>query len=235
MDRNSSSPGMLVAWAGGFFDGEGCISLTKRKTLLSACYLRLTLVNTDEETVRKFAQVVSAGYVYGPARTASPHHRPLWTWHARGSRDIRLTWSTISPWLGNRRLAQFQEKMTLAAPRVQYATGGQGFQLMPECLPAWAAGIFEAEGCVSVNRSQPRATVVNTDRQMLARFHSILGMGTINGPYCEKAPRRTPWCQWTVHGRSAVWRLWLIIHPWLSQRRLTQFEAAKQGTKCFVG
>jgi hypothetical protein len=48
-----------IAWATGLFEGEGTITLSKER-------LVVRLVNTDEAIVRRLAEIVPFGAIYGP-------------------------------------------------------------------------------------------------------------------------------------------------------------------------
>src|SRR3990167_5406713 len=62
---------------------------------------------------------------------------------------------------------------------------------LPEWDPieiAWAAGLFEGEGCISVHRSkgrrpQPKLNIAMTDLEPMERFAKALGVGNVTGPY----------------------------------------------------
>jgi len=59
---------------------------------------------------------------------------------------------------------------------------------------AWAAGLFEGEGSMSVSRIEDKryitgesfkgsARLTMTDLDVVERFHAIVGLGQVNGPY----------------------------------------------------
>lgn len=88
------------------------------------------------------------------------------------------------------------------------------------CDIAWAAGLFEGEGCFTSGGSggaAMRATVTSTDRDVLERFARIVGFGTI----LEKRLGSTKWkpCgTWSAGGDDAV-ALYELLLPHLGQRR----------------
>jgi hypothetical protein len=51
-----------LAWAAGFFDGEGCTSTDKWDRI------RITIGQKDRRVLGRFAAAVGAGKVYGPYR-----------------------------------------------------------------------------------------------------------------------------------------------------------------------
>jgi hypothetical protein len=88
---------------------------------------------------------------------------------------------------------------------------------------AWAAGLFEGEGCFSYSevgkgRGSLHATVKMTDRDVIYRFQDVIGLGEIT--LCR--PQRVGWkVQWNwqvgsfEHFQAVVALLW----PWLCSRR----------------
>lgn len=92
-----------VAWAAGFFDGKGTIFSEHGR-------LRLTVRVVDEEAVRRFAEIVGVGKVYGPyANTQADgwKRRPSAMWVAVGSSAEHLL-EKFWPWLTPRRREQAQ-------------------------------------------------------------------------------------------------------------------------------
>jgi hypothetical protein len=87
-----------IAWAAGFFEGEGTI-------LLSGESLHVRIGNTDKEIIHRFADILEVGAIYGPYPPyggTSHRRKDLWVWIARdeaGLDAIALMW----PWLGSRR------------------------------------------------------------------------------------------------------------------------------------
>jgi hypothetical protein len=93
-----------IAWAAGLFEGEGTITL-------SGYALCVRVGNTDDEVVRRLADIVATGSVYGPypPSSGSGHRKkPLWVWLAReeaGLDALALMW----PWLSTRRRNRARE------------------------------------------------------------------------------------------------------------------------------
>jgi hypothetical protein len=90
-----------IAWAAGFFEGEGSITHTDRD-------LQLLLKNTDRDMVARFAQIVYRGVVYGPYTSADRdgyRRKPYWMWVALGDAGHDVV-DLLAPWLSRRRLEQ---------------------------------------------------------------------------------------------------------------------------------
>jgi hypothetical protein len=89
---------------------------------------------------------------------------------------------------------------------------------------AWAAGLFEGEGCISVKRQGGRAylviALVTTDLDVMERFHAIVGVGHVN-----QRPVRGHKMQWQWHAHSADARaVTTLFLPYLGERRLARLR-----------
>jgi hypothetical protein len=99
-----------VAWAAGFFEGEGTITQSGGR-------LVVRLNNTDPEPVYRFANIVGFGEVYGPYQYEQPDRRkrkPFWVWLAEeyeGLEVLELLW----PWLSGRRHCQALDLVPMEA------------------------------------------------------------------------------------------------------------------------
>lgn len=85
---------------------------------------------------------------------------------------------------------------------------------------AWAAGLFEGEGCFSFNgrgHHTPKMMVVTSDLDVLQSFAAIAGCGTIGERRQRIEHHKRAW-EWKVHGRVAF-AFFMQIRPWLHQRR----------------
>jgi hypothetical protein len=92
---------------------------------------------------------------------------------------------------------------------------------------AWAAGVFEGEGCVTLalrpsGRPRVQMYVVSTDRDVLDRFAAVVGAGKVYGPY-ERAARK-PISRWAGGSWALLERLSSEWSPYLSQRRSARFR-----------
>lgn len=72
---------ILLAWAAGFFDAEGCFSFSQQ-TGPSA-----TITNTDRDQLGRFQRAVGVGKIYGPYRFKASdafHRKPQYSFRATG-------------------------------------------------------------------------------------------------------------------------------------------------------
>ncbi len=71
-----------IAWAAGFMDAEGCLSIRKYKVPRGIHYshqLDIHLSNTCEEALIKFQEIVGVGNIYLMKRRGAPAHwKPSW-------------------------------------------------------------------------------------------------------------------------------------------------------------
>jgi hypothetical protein len=95
---------------------------------------------------------------------------------------------------------------------------------------AWAAGLWEGEGYVQTHKaSRPSGTYVyarmgmsQTDEDVIRRFHSVVGCGTIT----DRPPRKEghkPYWVWQLTDPQHVAE---AFRPWLGKRRLDQLSSA---------
>ena len=98
-----------LAWAGGLFEGEGYIGFHQNRP-------QLQVKMCDEDTLRKFHEIMGVGKVYGPYQVkATANHkpkkpwRPYFSWQVRAD-DALLAARLVYPYLGCRRQATLREK-----------------------------------------------------------------------------------------------------------------------------
>lgn len=93
---------------------------------------------------------------------------------------------------------------------------------------AWAAGLFEGEGCVflSIGRRTQRSLIVNmTDEDVLRRFHAIVGCGSLFSvkEHATWQPNWKPQWRWSASRWSDIRELHERFSPWLGERRRAKF------------
>lgn len=90
---------------------------------------------------------------------------------------------------------------------------------------AYAAGLFEGEGCVTLTQKrQPCLMVAMTDREPIEQIAAILG-GRVYGPYHRAAHEsRKPTYEWRLFGWTALEMTYPKLRKWLSPRRRGRFE-----------
>lgn len=86
---------------------------------------------------------------------------------------------------------------------------------------AWAAGLFEGEGCFTRASSNPRniaAALRMTDRDVVRRFQDVVGVGTIYASPPQQKGWKKQWC-WKVGSFEDVQAVAVFLWPWLHSRR----------------
>lgn len=89
---------------------------------------------------------------------------------------------------------------------------------------AWAAGLFEGEGCWSYSQNRARASMVSTDLDVLQRFRDVVVRGTIGPSGNKKKPHHKDRWQWWANGDDFV-HVFTLLLPWLCTRRLAKGKA----------
>jgi hypothetical protein len=111
-----------IAWAAGLFEGEGTVWLhTYRGDEVA---WRVGLTTCDEDVIRRFAQIIGVGKVYGPYTHKNgrdgrrrDHHKIYYRWQAGTREDVRYVANMLLPYLGERRAAKIHEALEWIATR----------------------------------------------------------------------------------------------------------------------
>lgn len=91
---------------------------------------------------------------------------------------------------------------------------------------SWAAGLFEGEGCFTISTNsrtgyrQPRIKLNSTDRDVVDRFASAMGVGQIRAENCQvKRGWKQQW-EWYVSSRADIRDVIGLLWPYLGNRRM---------------
>lgn len=96
-----------LAWAAGFFDGEGSVyvRLTKRhKGGTTGKYYPITTVDiqvsqSDKRPLIRFLKVIDIGRIVGPYQPTNPKAKLYWRWQTSGRPSVHKTLSLMWPYL----------------------------------------------------------------------------------------------------------------------------------------
>lgn len=99
--RDVSDPEFI--WACGFFEGEGSI-LYKPREASRRMKRRLSLGNTDLESIERFHLAVRVGTLNGPHKRRPAAHSDMWYWACNRWVDLEPLLRDMLPWLSERRL-----------------------------------------------------------------------------------------------------------------------------------
>lgn len=98
-----------LAWAAGFFDGEGCINLMKRKNGNKPTLQLAIGQSYSKETLERFYQAVgNIGKVYGPYKPKNPNHGIQWKYRAHGD-EARKVVALLEPYLCTAKLDKYSQ------------------------------------------------------------------------------------------------------------------------------
>lgn len=174
------------------------------------------------ETLVRFRDAVGVGRLGGP--TIREGREPLYWWVASSGGDVSRTAERIGPWLSEQKRQQF------------IAAVGTSFAAKPIDSSAWAAGLFDAEGCVSLCDHRTHAGHKIIDGavtqaggggipQVLERFRSVVAVGKIYGPYAQEGAN-APIYRWRAETPDKVRRAIHVLLPWLGEvKRLQALRA----------
>jgi len=89
---------------------------------------------------------------------------------------------------------------------------------------AWAAGLFEGEGCLNVfqrssGKWQTQARLRMADRDVVERFAAIVGFGTVRGPIAPQEAHWSPTWEWYTQRRDTCRSLIALFLPYFGERR----------------
>lgn len=92
---------------------------------------------------------------------------------------------------------------------------------------AWAAGLFEGEGSISLSRGRPRIQIQMSDEDVVRRFHEAVGCGSVSGPSTSPSRHKyaanpKPIWTWQASGfvrKQDVQKTLLAMWPHLGSRR----------------
>lgn len=238
----------LLAWAAGFFDGEG--STIARTDGRRAGYRQLNVSvpqagphGIPAVLVKLHRAMLGVGHIYsGPDG--------LFTWRVSGRIAASMSLALMWPWLGQVKRAQASvaldivegqyEEGRIKALRPRYRPG-----LVPHAAPAgtdaaspdraWAAGFLDAEGYFGNPRKYDRkdgsgglcvrSSVTqhgrpNETHEVLARLQRVLAVGRI-----ERHGEIDDF-KWVVEGSVHVRSVLEQVEPWLGEVKRAQAHTA---------
>jgi len=213
-----------LAWAAGFFDGDGWAALSRqkgRRTGQPQARINQSSLDGVPEVLVRFRDAVGVGRIGGP--TIEDGREPLYWWAASSRGDVTRTGELVGPWLSSQKRDQFTT-----------ATGLR-FADPPVESVAWAAGLFDAEGSTSLSdhHSHTGYKVIEaaitqggaTIPEELVRVHALLERGNVNGPYIQEGANELIY-RWRASRADDVRMLLHLLDPWLGQVKRAQALAA---------
>ena len=108
MNIENESREQQLAWAAGFFEGEGCIKKDK-------CYQVLSINNTDKDVMERFISIVGYGNLNGPYKSGGkshkPHYKLCWYWQVGKKSEVRRILLLFMRYFGKRRTQRAYEAL----------------------------------------------------------------------------------------------------------------------------
>jgi hypothetical protein len=100
-----------LAWAAGWFDGEGFIGLRGRA-------LSMAIPQTDPRPLRRFqSAVLGLGIIDGPWQPRTAHWKPKWTWRVQSFENVQAVVGLLWAFLSEPKREQARKALTAYAGR----------------------------------------------------------------------------------------------------------------------
>lgn len=108
-----------LAWAAGFFDGEGHVSFNHRKNTRSKGGLRFTVAQADRAVLDRMQRALGIGRVKGPYGPYKTQTKPFWIYMVGSFEEVQaaiaMMWSFLSP------VKRAQAKVALQEAAISHA------------------------------------------------------------------------------------------------------------------
>lgn len=106
----SNSKEIELAWAAGFWDGEGYSGLVRIKNKKAAMRPIATVAQTDIRVLERFKNAVGLGQIRGPYQPSNPNASPSYQWSSGGTftRLLKM-YECLSPYLSDVKLNQMKD------------------------------------------------------------------------------------------------------------------------------
>ncbi len=100
------SADLELAWAAGFFDGEGNIRYNGHSRGLSASVSQCEL-----EPLERFLAAVGRGRIYGPYTNGQRTKNPVWRWDITGSKQVVEAMDVLLPYLSSVKSSAYHDAL----------------------------------------------------------------------------------------------------------------------------
>lgn len=221
-----------LAWAAGFWDGEGSAYLTGgsgRRTKQPQARINQSSTTGVPEVLIRFQRIVGLGRIRGPQ--LSEGREPLYQWTVSSRADVLTTYRALAPWLGPVKRDQFVAVLGTHSAEVLALHVASADERL-----AWAAGLFDGEGSTYLDKHKTHsgfyrleAAITQSDCKgtpfVLVEFRRIFQIGTIYGPY-DAGPGRDPVYRWKAHRAPQVIAMIQQLRPNLGSVKREQADAA---------
>jgi hypothetical protein len=94
----------MVGWAGGIFEGEGCVSMRLSSSRnQNKRYPGMSVVSSDLDILEKFMEIVDCGTIHTRKSKNKLGKKKIWVWQIGSRRDVSKVVKMLWPYLGERR------------------------------------------------------------------------------------------------------------------------------------
>ena len=241
----------LLAWAAGFFDGEGSAIAKGTRARPNYHQLQLSVPQSGGSEIPEVLATFREATL-GTGRMDGPNRDRVWSWRARGRADAQSTLALIWPYLGAVKRAQataalakvdaqFESRRVRRRPdryRPRFiphqiaSAKAQGENLIER---AWAAGFLDAEGWFGVVRGVKRKRGPDWYRiRVSAPQHStdgqvpevLLRLHRVVDVGRIEVHGESDDFKWVTEGRANVLHVLGLVETWLGSIKLAQAEDA---------
>jgi hypothetical protein len=221
MDRHE------LAWAAGFFDGEGwanAVAQTGRRTRQPHAQINQAGTDGMPTVLVKFQRCVGVGRLRGPL--IKEGKQDLYSWEATSRPDVARVADLIGPWLCASKRAEFEQAL--------------GKPLAPAIWPgsateerAWAGGFFDGEGSTYLEKHRthadhfvprlyvPQSSEIGVAPELVRLKSALADIGTISGIRRGKGDRK-PYRRWRVCTVAAIQLGLHLLWPFIGEVKRTQ-------------
>lgn len=133
------------AWAAGFWDGEGCVTIAVRNNTANPRIVA-EVVQVNREVLDRFGKAVGIGKVNGPYKQKNPNAQPYYSWRVEGLQNLLILKDAIYPYLGSVKKSQLMRAIDAKAE----------WEIDPRCqsghaLTRGSTGKYYCKTCVTAN------------------------------------------------------------------------------------
>ena len=221
MDRHE------LAWAAGFFDGEGWASRSGR-----GVHARINQADPDgmPAVLLKFHRIVGVGRLKGPR--CEEGKQDLYWWEATSRSDVARVADAIGPWLSPPKRAEFERTLRRSLPAVIWPAA-------PSEELAWAGGFFDGEGSTYLEKHRthaghfvprlyvPQSSEVGIAVELIRLKSALADLGAISGVRARKGNWR-PYRRWRVCKVTAVQLALHLLWPFIGPIKRAQAQKVLQ-------
>jgi len=222
MDRHE------LAWAAGFFDGEGWAA--KNKTRGVQARINQAGPHGMPAVLLKFQRVVGVGRLKGPH--VETGKQDLYWWEVTSRPDVGHVADVIGPWLCPSKRAEFERALGRSlAPAIWPAAGAEEL--------AWAGGFFDGEGSTYLEKHRthtgyfvprlyvPQSSAVGIAPELVRLQAALSDIGTISGVRRPGRNRR-PYRRWRVCTVTGVQLGLHLLWPFIGEVKRSQAQLVMQ-------